>query len=100
MKKDEETAPLGINIRNTRIGVLKMAISINKSNLEKIDWMEEFMKYIQMNYSKIYKKGRAFADAQEENDYADIEYELTCCGDEVVGHVANIRICPTCKEHI
>ena len=28
------------------------------------------------------------------------EVELTCCGDEVIGIIADIRICPTCKEHI
>jgi hypothetical protein len=89
--KEEETAPLSI---------LKMALSINQSNLEKIYWMEEFMKYIQIQDKKLYKMGRIYADEQEEKDYGDIEYELTCCGDEVVGHVADVRICPTCKEHI
>ena len=28
------------------------------------------------------------------------EIEYTCCGDEVTGIIADIRICPTCKEHI
>ena len=44
------------------------------------------------------------------NDYSNIcnncfnkeeeETEFTCCGDEVKGITADIRICPTCKEHI
>ena len=36
--KTEKTAPLGM---------LQMALSINKSNLEKIYWMEEFINYIE-----------------------------------------------------
>ena len=28
------------------------------------------------------------------------EIEYTCCGDEVTGIIADIRMCPTCNEHI
>ena len=28
------------------------------------------------------------------------EENITCCGDEITGEVADIGLCPTCKEHI
>ena len=49
--------------------MLQIALNINKSNLEKIYWMEEFMNYIQMQDKKLYKMGRIYADEQEANDY-------------------------------
>ncbi len=58
--KKEETAPLGM---------LQMALSINKSNLEKIYWMEEFMNYVEKNHKIIYKSARKYADNLEANDY-------------------------------
>jgi|TARA_R110002110_G_scaffold5246_3_gene27244 hypothetical protein len=58
--KKEETAPAGI---------LQMALSINKSNLEKIYWMEEFINYIEMQDKKLYKKARKYADKLEKNEY-------------------------------
>ena len=36
----------------------------------------------------------------EWNFFNDEEIEYTCCGDEVTRWVEDIRICPTCKEHI
>tara|TARA_R100001530_G_scaffold133380_1_gene106696 strand:- start:2091 stop:2303 length:213 start_codon:yes stop_codon:yes gene_type:complete len=35
---------------------------------------------------------------EEEKDEDHVCY--TCCGDEITGIIADIRICPTCKEHI
>ena len=58
--KKEETAPLGM---------LQMALSINKSNLEKIYWMEEFINYIEKKNIKLYKEARKYADDLEANDY-------------------------------
>jgi len=60
MKQKEETAPLGM---------LQMALSINRSNLEKIYWMEEFINYIEKKNIKLYKEARKFADDLEANDY-------------------------------
>ena len=58
--KKEETAPLSI---------LQMALSINRSNLEKIDWMEEFINYIEKHNIKLYKEAREYADELERNGY-------------------------------
>ena len=58
--KKEKTAPLGL---------LQMALSINKSNLEKIYWMEEFINYIEKNNIDLYKKARKYADDLEANGY-------------------------------
>ena len=58
--KTEETAPLGM---------LQMALSINRSNLEKIYWMEEFINYIEKNNIKLYKEARKFADDLEADGY-------------------------------
>ena len=35
-------------------------------------------------------------ERQEEEE----EENITCCGDEITGEVADIGLCPTCKEHI
>jgi len=59
-KDENKTAPLGM---------LQMALSINKSNLEKIYWMEEFINYIEKNNIKLYKEARKYADDLEANDY-------------------------------
>ena len=58
--KKEETAPLGM---------LQMALSINKSNLEKIYWMEEFINYIEKKNIKLYKEARKYADDLEADGY-------------------------------
>ena len=65
--KKEETAPLGL---------LQMALSINKSNLEKIYWMEEFINYIEKNNIDLYKKARKYADNLESNGYFTEEEKI------------------------
>jgi len=65
--KKKETAPFEM---------LQIALNINKSNLEKMYWMEEFMNYIQMQDKKLYKMGRIYADEQEANDYFTKEEKL------------------------
>ena len=65
--KKEETAPLGL---------LQMALSINRSNLEKIDWMEEFINYIEKNNIDLYKKARKYADDLEANGYFTEEEKI------------------------
>ena len=65
--KKKETAPFEM---------LQIALNINKSNLEKMYWMEEFMNYIQMQDKKLYKMGRIYADEQEANDYFTEEEKL------------------------
>ena len=65
--KKEETAPLGL---------LQMALSINKSNLEKIYWMEEFINYIEKNNIDLYKKARKYADNLEANGYFTEEEKI------------------------
>ena len=37
-------------------------------------------------------------DIKSIRQYYKVEY--TCCGDEITGIIADIRICPTCQEHI
>jgi len=49
--------------------LFEMALSINKSNLEKIYWMEEFINYIEKNDKNLYKKARKYADKLEADDY-------------------------------
>ena len=58
--KKEETAPLGL---------LQMALSINKSNLEKIYWMEEVINYIEKKNIKLYKEPTKYADDLEADGY-------------------------------
>ena len=45
--KKKETAPFEM---------LQIALNINKSNLEKIHWMEEFINYIEKKNIKLYKE--------------------------------------------
>ena len=80
---------------------LQIAHSINKSNLEVMDWMENFINYVEKDNLKLYEKARKYADKLEsENKKKEEEkIEYTCCGDEVKGIIEDIRICPTCKEH-
>ena len=56
----EETAPLGM---------LQIALHINKSNLEKIYWQEEVLIYIKKHNVKLYEKAVKYADDLETNDY-------------------------------
>tara|TARA_R110000787_G_scaffold142915_1_gene256596 strand:+ start:109 stop:324 length:216 start_codon:yes stop_codon:yes gene_type:complete len=58
--KEEETAPLSI---------LKMALHINQSNLEKMNWQEEFIEYIRENNSSLYNEAEAHADYLKENGW-------------------------------
>ena len=58
--KKEETAPLAI---------LQMALSINRSNLEKIDWMEEFINYIEEKNIKLYNEAKKHTDKLEADGY-------------------------------
>jgi hypothetical protein len=58
--KKEETAPLKL---------LEVALHINKSNLLKIYWQEEFINYIEKNNINLYKKARKYADDLEANNY-------------------------------
>ena len=94
--KKEETAPLGL---------LQMALSINKSNLEKIYWMEEFINYIEKKNIKLYKEARKYADDLEVNDYFTkeekqkwgmTEEKSDCCGAE---YVDETDLCSECLEH-
>ena len=97
----EETAPLAL---------LQIALSINRSNLEKIDWMEEFINYIEKHNIKLYKKAREYADELERNGYwteeekkiwgMKEETKYSCCGDEVTQEVKETGRCPSCKENI
>ena len=48
---------------------LQIAFNINESNLEKIDWMEEFINYIEKHNKTLYKKAREYADKLEANGY-------------------------------
>ena len=58
--KKEKTAPLGM---------LQMALSINKSNLEKIYWQEEVIKYIKIKDIKLFNEARNYADELKANNY-------------------------------
>ena len=58
--KKEETVPLSM---------LKIALHINKSNVEKIYWQEEFINYIAKHNSKLCKEAKEYADNLEANDY-------------------------------
>ena len=60
-------------------GMIQIALSINKSNLEHIEFLEN--KIIEL-----------------ENKLKKVEY--TCCGDEVTQEVKEISLCPTCFENI
>ena len=64
-------------------GMIQIALSINKSNLEHIEFLEN--KVIEL-------------ETLIDNMEREIEY--TCCGDEITQEVKEIGICPTCLEHI
>ena len=58
--ENNETAPLGL---------LKIALSINRSNLAKMDWQEAFIEYIKENNLKLYKEAKKYTDELEKNNY-------------------------------
>lgn len=51
------------------LSILQMALHTNKSNLEKIDWMETFIDYIKANNREMYYKARCYADKLEAENY-------------------------------
>ena len=62
---------------------LDMALHINKSNLEHIEFLEKKVLRLQIIIDNVRNA---------------IEY--TCCGDEVTQEVKEIGRCPSCKENI
>jgi len=59
---------------------LQIAHSINKSNLEVMDWMENFMNYVEKDNLKLYEKARKYADKLEsENKKKEVS---PCCKSE------------------
>jgi hypothetical protein len=41
---------------------LEIALAINKSNLENMEWKDDFIDYIQKNYSNKYNEACEYAD--------------------------------------
>ena len=64
-------------------GMIQIALSINKSNLEHIEFLE-----------------KKILDLQIIIDNVKSAVDYTCCGDEITQEVKDIGICPTCLEHI
>ena len=64
-------------------GMIQIALSINKSNLEHIEFLE-----------------KKILDLQIIIDNVKSAVDYTCCGDEITQEVKEIGICPTCLEHI
>ena len=49
-------------MNNQQTKELQMAFYINKSNLELIEWNENFINYIYKNHRKIYNESYEYAD--------------------------------------
>jgi hypothetical protein len=64
-------------------GMIQIALNINKSNLEHIEFLE-----------------KKILDLQIIIDNVKSAVDYTCCGDEITQEVKDIGICPTCLEHI
>ena len=52
-------------MNNQQTKELQMAFYINKSNLELIEWNENFINYIYKNHRKIYNESYEYADKLE-----------------------------------
>jgi len=61
--------------------------------------MNKLFKEIFEGFNEAQDIARQISKANEPKETEE-EIEYTCCGDEVTGIIADIRICPTCKEHI
>jgi replication fork clamp-binding protein CrfC len=66
-----------------RIPEFDMAMHINKSNVEHIEYLE----------NKVIELERLI-------DNIEREIEYTCCGVEITGEIKDIGLCPKCLEHI
>ena len=64
-----------------RIPQLDIALHINKSNVEHIEFLEN--KIIEL-----------------EKNMKEEEIEYTCCGVEITQEIKEVGLCPTCLEHI
>ena len=67
MKKEEKEVPFIM---------LKTALEINRANLKKIYWQEEFINYIKKHNTKLYKEALEYADNLESNDYFTEEEKM------------------------
>jgi|TARA_R100000995_G_scaffold18009_2_gene7319 transcription elongation factor Elf1 len=59
-----------MNIKTLRkiIPELDMALHINKSNCQKLDWYDDFVDYIQEININIYNEACEYADKKQENE--------------------------------
>jgi hypothetical protein len=64
-------------------GMIQIALSINKSNLEHIEFLEKKVLDLQIII---------------DNVRSAIDY--TCCGDEITQEVKETGRCPSCSENI
>ena len=79
-------------------GMLQVALHINSSNLETMNWQENFMNYIETNNIMLYKEAVEYADKKEMSEEEEIE--VTCCNVEITEEIKDNNLCPVCLEHI
>ena len=79
----EETNNEYIKLLRKNIPQLDIALHINQSNLELIEFLE----------NKV-------TELEKLIDNKEKEIEYTCCNNEITGNVKDVGLCPTCLEHL
>ena len=92
-------------------GMIQIALSINKSNLEHIEFLENKVIELEKNLFDEYKyinNLTKITGIECIEEYTTImikklkpkELEGTCCGDEITQEVKETGRCPSCSENI
>jgi len=79
---------------------LEIALHINKSNIELIEWNDYFIEYIEKKHLNEYNNARDYVNKKIHIGEEKEEDKFTCCGIEITGEIEDVGLCPECLEHI